>query len=107
MRKTADWIAADADASRLAVTARSELPNRFVGQRSRTRDHTNLSLFVNVTGHDPDLACARSDDSRTVRSDQTRSFPAHLRFYTHHVHHRDSFGDANDEIDICVDGFED
>ena len=42
----------------------------------------------------------------TIRSDQPRPFPAHLRFHPHHVHHRNSFSDANDKIEIGVDRFE-
>src|SRR5438128_9455061 len=107
MRKSADRIATDPNTSRLPVTARSELPNGFVGQRSRTRNHTDLAFFVNVTGHDPNFTRARSDDARTIWSDQSRSPSAHLRFHAHHVHDRNSFRDADDKIDIGVDAFED
>ena len=33
-------------------------------------------------------------------------FPDHLRFHSHHVHDRNSFGDANDELNAGVDCFE-
>ena len=106
MRETSYRIAADADAGRLAVAARSQLPHCFVGQRSRPRDYTDAARLVNVTRHDADLALARRDDSRTIRSDQSRALAAHLRFHTHHVHHRNSFGDADHKIDIGVHRFQ-
>ena len=35
-----------------------------------------------------------------------RVFSGHLRFHAHHVHHRNSFRDANDELDAGIDRFE-
>ena len=31
----------------------------------------------------------------------------HLRFHPHHVHHRNSFGDADDQLDAGIDRFQD
>src|SRR5262249_47913146 len=106
MRQSADRITPDSDAGRLPVTARSKLPNRFVGQCPAARNYANAPWFMNVTWHDADLARVGGDDSRTVRSDQSRPSAAHECSHPHHVHHGNSFGDANHKIDICIDGFE-
>src|SRR5207302_7809317 len=68
VRQAADWIAADADASRLPEASHCQLPDGFVGQRPGTRDHADTARFMNVAGHDPDLACARRNDPRTIRA---------------------------------------
>ena len=65
-------IAADADAGRLADAELRELADRFVGQRARARDDADVAFLVNVPRHDADLALARRDDARAVRSDQPR-----------------------------------
>src|SRR5436305_1195093 len=75
MREPADRIAADSDASRLAVTARSELPHRFVCERAAARDHADPSRLVNVTRHDADFASAGRDDTGTIGADQARPLP--------------------------------
>src|SRR5437763_17171687 len=106
MRDAVNWIAADADTSRLAITARSQLPDCLIGECSRTRDHTNITRLMNVAWHDPDLASARRNDAGTIRSDQFRFLAMHERFDTHHVHHRSSFRDANDQLKTGIDGFE-
>ena len=106
MRHAVDRIATDADAGRLSVTARRQLPDRFVGQRAGTRNHADISRLVNVTRHDPDLARAGCDDARAIRTDQPRFFSGHLRFHAHHVHDRNSFCDANHEFHTGIDRFE-
>ncbi len=79
MRRAVDRIAADADAGGLADAARSELPDRLVGQRAAARDDADVSFFVNVAGRDADaaaavriLALAGRDDAGTVRPDEPR-----------------------------------
>src|SRR2546430_14586486 len=64
---------------------------------------------MNVSWHDADLASARRDVSRTIRSDQTRFLSVHLRFHAHHVHHWDAFSDsileavdAGIELVVCI-----
>ena len=106
MRQTADRIAADANAGRLAMTARSQLPNRLVRERARARDHADAARLVNVTRHDPNLACAGSDDTRAIRADESRFAAVHLRLHTHHVHHRNSFRDTNHQLHAGIDCFE-
>src|ERR1044071_8210839 len=105
MRQAANRITANPDTSRLTVTTRSELPDRFVGERAGTRDHADFSWLMNIPRHDADLAGAWSDDSRAIRADQSRWFAAHQRFDSHHVHHRDSFGDANNQFHPGIHGF--
>ena len=62
-----DRIAANSDAARLAKASRCGLVNRLIGERSRARDHANVTFAMDMAGHDPDLAFVRRDDARTVR----------------------------------------
>ena len=106
VRHSVNRIAADADAGRLAVTARGQLPNRFVGERARARNHADVSRFVDVAGHNADLARAGRNDSGAIRSDQARLLSGHLRFHPHHVHDGNSFRDAHDEFNSCIGRFQ-
>src|SRR5437660_894500 len=62
-RRARNRIAADADTGRLPQAQARQLPNCFVGERAATADDANGSGFVNVTGHDADLALARSNQA--------------------------------------------
>src|SRR5713101_3303776 len=105
MRHPVDRIPANADTGRLAVAARRELPDCFVSECSGARDDANVAGLVNIPWHDTDFASTRSDDPRAIRSDQTRFLSAHLRFHTHHVHHRYPLRDANDDLDAGINSF--
>src|SRR5207253_9818803 len=105
-RQTVDTIAADTDTSWLAVAARSQLPDCLVSECSRARDHANIAWLVNVAGHDPNLASTRCDNPWAIRPDQPRFFTVDERFDAHHVHHRYSFRDANDQLNAGIDRFE-
>src|SRR5438477_11248520 len=109
MRCSVDWIASDADTSRLAAAARRELPNRLVSQCSRTGYNADVTLPVNVTGRDSDPATpmriftgTRRNDAGTIRPDQARPASAHRAFHTHHIHHRNAFRDADNQIELRI-----
>ena len=114
MRSAVDRIAADADAGGLADAARGQLPDRFVGQRAAARDDADVALFVNVAGRDADaaaavriLAFAGRDDAGTIRPDEPRLGVALQRaFHSHHVAHRNAFGDGDDQFEAGVRAFE-
>src|SRR5207244_10685430 len=55
---------------------------------------------------EPDLASAGCDNPWAIRPDQPRFFAVHERFDPHHVHHRYSFRDANDQLNAGIDSFE-
>src|SRR3546814_1354146 len=67
---SSDLIAADADAGRLAEAILRGLIDGFIGQRAGPRHDPDLARLVNVSRHDADLAFARRDHARTVRTDQ-------------------------------------
>ena len=43
----------------------------LIGESSRSADYSNLSSFVDVSGHDADLALIWLDDSGAVGSDDS------------------------------------
>ena len=61
---------------------------------------------MNVTGHDANFAFARGDNTRTVRADH--AYTGFIQFHLHgqHIQRRDAFGDSDDELNACVDGFQ-
>src|SRR5437899_8592979 len=93
-RRSNDRIAADADGCRLSNAALRELIDGFVGQRSGSGNDANIPLLVDAPGHDPDLAFARRDDARAIRTYQPRTFALEILPSPHHVHHWNAFGNA-------------
>ena len=66
-----------------------------------------VARLVDVTGHDADLAGARRDDSRTIRTDQPGCRAGQHGLDTQHVEHRNTFGDTDDDPDAGCRGFQD
>src|SRR5262249_30497285 len=102
-----DGIAADADAGGLADTEFGQLADRFISQRAGARDHTNVTLQMNVTGHNADLAFAGRDDAGAIGADEARIFGFEKLPGLHHVDDGNAFGYAHDEGDAGVGGFHD
>src|SRR5713226_10645699 len=78
----------------------------FVRQRAAAADDADVSLLVNAAGHDADFAFAGRNDAGTVRTDQSGFLEVHDGGNAHHVDGRDAFGDANDEREFGVGGFQ-
>lgn len=69
-------------------------------KRTEGKKHTDLSGLVDVTRHNTDLAVARLNNTRAVRSDETSGVLLDKSvFYQNHVLLRDTFSDANNELD--------
>src|SRR5690606_7781076 len=68
---------------------------------------TYLAWQVDVAGHDADLALAGGDDARAVRPDQAYAQFVALDLGIQHVEGSDTFGDAYDQLDTGVGGFQD
>src|SRR5690606_9207078 len=100
-------VAADADAGRLSKTEIGGLLYRFVGQGAGTRHDTDLARQVNVARHDADFALAGSDHARAVWPDQHYAKLVALYFHFEHVEGGNALGDADDQLDASVGGFED
>eukprot|EP00043_Microstomoeca_roanoka_P023704 m.259179 g.259179 ORF g.259179 m.259179 type:complete len:275 (-) comp34239_c0_seq1:1149-1973(-) len=107
MLGTLDRVAADADCGRLAQAHVRGLLDGFVGQRARPRHHTDRPALVDMTGHDADLAGVGGDDTGAVRADQARLAVDQRPLHAHHVEHRNALGDADDQLHLGVDRFED
>ena len=101
-----DRIAADADAGRLAKPDRRGLGYGLIGQRAGARDDTDATAFMNMPRHDADLTGIRSDDAGTVWTDETRVRTGKYALDPNHVQHRDAFGNAYNQWDLCIDCFE-
>src|SRR6185503_9299890 len=74
VRRAHDRIATDTDRRGLPEAERSQLTDSLVRQRSGARDDADVSLAMNVSRHDSDLALAGRDDARTVWTNQARRF---------------------------------
>ncbi len=107
VRGAIDGVAADANAGGLAMAAAGELPHGFVGEGAGARDDADLAGVVDVTGHDADFAGAGGDDAGAVRANEAGGAFLKRGFDPHHVDDGDAFGDADDEFDPGINGFED
>src|SRR5712664_116282 len=105
-RRTDDGIAADANAGGLADAELRQLMNGFVGQRAAAADDADVSLLVNAAGHDADFALAGRNDARAVRADQPRFLEVHDGGDAHHFERGKAFGDADNERELGVGGFQ-
>ena len=102
-----DGVAADADGGGLADAALRELIDGLVGEGAGARDDADRAFLVNAAGHDADLGFAGRDDAGAVGADEARLRVLELRPDLHHVVDRDAFGDADDQRQAGVFGFED
>src|SRR5882724_2184253 len=98
-----DRIAADADAGGLAEAELGELADGFISERAGARHDADRPPLVDVPRHDADLDLVRRDDARAVRPDEQGALALHLVLGAHHVAHRDALGDADHEIEVCLD----
>nr|GME07389.1 Uncharacterised protein [Ipomoea batatas] len=102
-----DRVAADADTGRLTVTDIGGLLNGFIGQGTGTRNDTDTARLVNVARHDADLTFARSDHTRAVWPDHAHACFIQLHLHGQHIQRWDAFGDGDDQLDTCIDSFQD
>ena len=65
-----DGIATNTHAGGLTIPQCTELPDRFISQRTGTRNHADAAFLVDVSGHDADLDLVRSDQAGTVWPDE-------------------------------------
>ncbi len=98
----ANRITTDTDTSGLSQTQRRSLMHGFIGQRSRTRNDTDLAAQVDAAGHDADLALVRRDDARAIRTDHAHAVGLQGRLDVQHVQHRDAFGDTDDQFNAGI-----
>ena len=100
-------ITTNTDDGGLTEAVGGGLVDGFVGEGTGTRDNTNLTLLVNIAGHDTDLALTRLDDTRTVGTDQARlGLALHDVLHAEHIMLRNTFGDTNDQGNFSSDSFE-
>src|SRR5438876_7561767 len=107
-----DRIAANADAGALAYGPAGELPDCLVSERAAAGDHTDRASLVNVAWRDADAAAAvrvrafaRRDNAGTIRANEPCLAAVHGALHLDHVIHRNSFGDADDQIQSGIHGF--
>ena len=104
MRRADYWVAADADSCRLAKSERRKLADGLVCQRAGPRNDPDPALFMNVSGHDADLALAGRDDAGAVWPDHSRFARAQIFVCLDHIHDRNALGNAYDERQACIGG---
>ena len=61
MLQPINWVTANPDTGRLAEAHLRQLTNHFIGQRARSRNHTDRPRTMYVTRHDADLNLLRCD----------------------------------------------
>ncbi|KAH3659667.1 hypothetical protein OGATHE_005712 [Ogataea polymorpha] len=88
------WVTSHSDDQRLAQTDLGGLVDGLVREGSRSRNNADSALFVDVLGHDSDLALLWSNDSRTVRSDQSG-----LGLGSEHLRNKDTAGGSSCLLD--------
>lgn len=100
-----EGISSDSDAERLAEADVGGLVDGLVGQSSGSRHDSDLSLLVNVAGHDTNLAFLRLDNSGAVGADQSglalRKKPV---LDANHVVLGNSLGNADSQGDLSIQG---
>src|SRR5208282_4976920 len=89
----------------LSDSALRQLMYRLVSQRPGARHDPDIALFVDRPRHDSDLAFARRDDARTIRTDQARAPVLQKLPGAHHVKRWDALGNADNEFDFGVGRF--
>lgn len=102
---TVERITANADNGRLTEVILRGLVDGLVREGTGARDDTNLSLLMNVTRHDTNLAFAGLDNTGAVRTDESSlALRAHDSLDLDHVEGRDTLSDADDEVHLGFDG---
>lgn len=75
----------------------------LIGQGSRTRNDSNATPLMDVTGHDADLTFFCRDYTRTVRADESGfSLLQKLRLDANHILLRNTFSDANNKRNLKI-----
>ena len=105
--RSLDGVAADADGRRLADASGRQLERRLIRQRARTGDDADMALAVDVARDDAELALVSRQDARAVRPDEMRLAAFHVAADLDHVLDRDVLADADDDIEVRVDGLHD
>src|SRR5690625_4478176 len=100
-------IAADADGRTLAETLAGQLIDRFVGQRTGTRDHAYRTFAEDNRRHDTDFRLTRLDDARAVRTDQARTFLLDEGVNLCHIADRDDLRYTDNHFDAGFGLFHD
>src|SRR5260370_42511201 len=78
----------------------------FVGECAGTADDADISLLVDAAAHDTNFAFAGRDDAGAIRADQARFLEVHDGGDAHHVDGGNAFGNADDERELGVGGFQ-
>src|SRR5438093_2207362 len=106
-RQSDDRIAADADAGGLSETLARQEVGDLVCERAAPRDEPDGARRERVDREDADLALARRDDARAVRSDERRRRARQSGGDAQHVVDRDPLGDGDDERELRVERLQD
>mmetsp|Transcript_52783 Transcript_52783/g.115792 ORF Transcript_52783/g.115792 Transcript_52783/m.115792 type:complete len:241 (-) Transcript_52783:344-1066(-) len=101
-------IPSDADTCGLSQSGHGCLMHRLVGESSRSADHTDLSLLMDVARHNSDLALTRLDDARAIGPNQPSLRLCHQRLLDlNHVLLRDALRDAHNKRNLSIESLQD
>ena len=99
-------VSSHADSGRLSESGLREVIDHFVGERAASTDDAGASLLEDVGGHDAHEAFSGGDESGAVGSDELGSFVGDVAMGVGGILYGHAFGDAYDELDAAVGGFE-
>ena len=102
--QAAHRVAADAYATRLAKPAGRSLVHYFVSKGAGTGNNAYAAGLVDETGHDAQLAFPGRDHTGAIRTDQPAIVRLQRRLYPHHVEHRNSLGNTDDQANARIGG---
>jgi hypothetical protein len=105
---TVEGIASNSDHCGLAELLVRGLVDCFVCEGAGAGDDADLSLRVDVTGHDADLALSGLDDAGAVGANEARlALALHDCLNFNHIQGGDSFSDTHDEVHFGLNSLKD
>ncbi len=102
-----DGVAADADGGCLSDAGVRELERRLIGEGAGARDEPDMSGLCDAGRGDAEFCLIRRQESRAVGAEEAGLFALHVAAHLDHVEDGDVLGDADDQRELCVDGFHD
>ena len=103
-----DRVTADANDRGLAEADTAQLVDGLVGERPGAGNNTpGAAGGMHRSRHDADLTLAGGDDTRAVGADEAGRLGGEVVLDLHHVQHRNTLGDADNQLNPGVGGFHD
>ena len=83
------------------------LGDSFISQCPRARHNPHMPWLMDVAWHNADFTLIGGYNPRTIRSNKTGGRGGQIIFHSHHIEYRNTFSDADNQLNTCVSGFQD